>query len=154
RRNRPGAVESWGLEGLHRGRVVAHTIPVSVMLQEEKVIIAEAEKAVFAAANPKIFGANGEKVLLGFLRKSVPSCFRLTSGHAMGADGTKSPEIDLMLVDSRFAPLSINEGDTTLEMMEAVLSVISVKKQLDKGEIEEQERYAKRIHEFFASTPG
>lgn len=128
-----------------------HTIPVAVMVQEEKVVVAEAEKAVFGAANASIYGANGEKVLLDFLRKYLPSCFRLTSGHALRSDGQKSPEIDLMLVDSRFSPLSVHKDGTTLEMREAVLGVVSVKKQLAKRDIEEQERYSLRISEFFTA---
>lgn len=131
---------------------MTNTVPVSVMIKEEESVIASAEKSVFGSGNPSIHGANGEQILLQFLDKYVPGCFRFTSGHALRADGEMSPQIDLMLVDSRFPPLSVHNDGTTLEMMEAVLSVVSVKKQLNKGEFDEQERYALKCAAFFAGA--
>lgn len=127
---------------------MAHTIPMAVMVQEEAVVIAEAEKAVVSAANPAIYGSNGEKVLLSFLRKYLPACFRFSTGHVLHPDGDLSPQIDIMLLDAHFPLLAVNADGTTTEMLEAVLGVTSVKKMLDKSEIDEQERYASRVYAF------
>jgi hypothetical protein len=133
------------------GVEMKHTTATSVMFLEEKAIVAHAAQAISGAANPKIFGATGEKGILILLRRYLPSCFRASSGHALDPTGQKSPEIDIMILDSRFAPLSVHQDGTTLEMKEAVLGVVSVKKRLDKASLSEQDRYAKRVHDFFSS---
>lgn len=110
-------------------------IPTNVMVREERALIANVEKTLYSSSNPQIYGSNGEKALLNFLKKYLPSCFRITSGHCLTPSGAKSPQMDLILVDSRFPPIAINEDGTSLEMFHGLIGSVEVKKRVNKKEI-------------------
>jgi hypothetical protein len=106
-----------------------------VLLQEEIALIADADKAQNSTTNSKILGENGEIGIKDFLNRYLPSCFRAVGGHFVTPEGELSPEIDVMLVDSRYPYLSQNENGSVVAMIHSVLSTIEVKLSLNSSEI-------------------
>lgn len=119
-----------------------------IFLQEEIALIALADKAQNSTTNSKILGENGEIGIKDFLNRYLPSCFRAVGGHFVTPDGELSPEIDIMLVDSRYPYLSQNENGSVVAMMHSVLSTIEVKLSLNSSEINKIRNASTLIEEF------
>jgi hypothetical protein len=65
----------------------------------------------------------------------LPSCFRAVGGHFVTPEGEISPEIDIMLVDSRYPYPSQNENGSVASMIYSFLSIIEVKLKLKKKKL-------------------
>lgn len=116
-----------------------------IFLQEEIKLIATLEQVHNSTTNSQILGKNGEKGLRDFLNRYLPNCFRAVSGHFVTPKGSLSPEMDLMLMDSRYPLVSENRDGSVVAMLHSVLATVEVKLSLDGLEIEKIRRNEKTI---------
>jgi len=119
-----------------------------VMLEEENSIISSVNKALSSSMNSAIIGRNGEIPLKDFLIKYLPKCFMVESGHFIDTKSNISPQIDIMILDSRFPVLVRNSDDSVLAMGHSVICCISVKSKVIKREIKEIIEWAEKINSF------
>jgi hypothetical protein len=108
-----------------------------ILSQEERRMIAWVDQTVAAASNADDIGESGEKPVLEFLNRYLPNCFRCFSGHFVSPTGKMSPQIDVMVLDSRYPLLSQNANGSVLAMFHSVIATIEVKTTLGKREIED-----------------
>jgi len=108
-----------------------------IMSQEERRMIAWVDQAVVASRNADDIGKSGEKPILQFLNRYLPNCLRCYSGHFATPAGQRSPQIDVMVLDSRYPLLSQNADGSVLAMFHSVITTIEVKTSLGKREIED-----------------
>lgn len=110
-----------------------HTNPI--INQEEKALLAAMDRTLSSTSNSQIIGRNGEKGIFTFLIRYLPNCFRTVSGHFVTPTGTLSPQIDILILDSRYPLLSENDDGSVVAMLHSVLAAIEVKLSLDKTDI-------------------
>lgn len=106
-----------------------------IFLQEEASLLSTIGKAKYSTSNSQILGRNGEKWLLNFLNRYLPICFRAVTGHFVTPEGELSPQIDIIVIDSRYPLLSQNEDGSVVCMLHSVIATIEVKLTLNKNEI-------------------
>ncbi len=104
-----------------------HGTPNPIIQQEERKILAEVDQALESTNNPQIIGRNGEKPLLTFFSRYLPSSLHAVSGHFVSPTGILSPQIDIMIVDSRYPLLAENADGSVLTMLHSVIFTIEVK---------------------------
>jgi hypothetical protein len=107
----------------------------TIFKQEEKAILLSVDKAKASSNNSQIIGRNGEKPLLDFLNNYLPTTLKAVSGHFITKDLIKSPQIDILIVDSRYPFLGYNNDGTVLVMAHSVLRVIEIKTNLTSKDI-------------------
>src|ERR1039458_5785263 len=105
-----------------------------VFLNEERSMIAEVDKAL-QTENAQIIGANGEIPLRGFLTRYLPSMFKVATGKFITPSGTLSPQIDIMLLDSRYPLLSHHADGSVTAMMHSVICTVEVKVSINRREM-------------------
>lgn len=105
-----------------------------VFLQEERQMIASVNKSILSG-NAQIIGRNGELPLLEFLRKYLPSTLKVFSGKFVSPKGKMSPQIDIIVVDSRYPLLCRNLDESVIVMLHSVVATIEVKTSISKREI-------------------
>ncbi|MDT3735872.1 MAG: hypothetical protein ROZ00_06595 [Denitratisoma sp.] len=106
-----------------------------IFAHEEASILAAVDKAYSSSKNSQNFGKNGETALCSFLNRYLPISFRSVSGHFVTPSGQLSPELDVMVIDSRYPLLAENEDGSVLTMLHSVIATIEVKLTLVKKEI-------------------
>jgi hypothetical protein len=106
-----------------------------IFSQEERNLLSSIEKAKYSTTNSQILGINGEKWFINFLNKYLPICFRAVTGHFITPTGELSPQIDVIVMDSRYPVLCNNEGGSVVCMLHSVIATIEVKLTLNKKEI-------------------
>ena len=106
-----------------------------VFNQEEVTLIATLDRSLSSTSNSQILGRNGEKGMINFLNRYLPSSFRTLSGHFITPSGNLSPQIDILIIDSRYPLLSENEDGSVVAMLHSVLATIEIKLSLNKREI-------------------
>lgn len=106
-----------------------------VIEQEEKSILLSVDRALSSSPNAQTIGVNGELPLLKFLNRYLPSTFRAVSGHFITPNGNISPQIDIMILDSRYPLLSENLDGSVLAMLHSVIQTIEVKTNLTSIDI-------------------
>lgn len=106
-----------------------------IFKEEEKVILSSVDKAIASSKNSQTIGRNGELPLITFLNNYLPPTLKAVSGHFMTPDKIKSPQIDILILDSRYPLLGYNSDGTVLAMGHSVLKVIEVKTNLTKRDI-------------------
>lgn len=116
-----------------------------VFKQEEESLIAQVEKAKNSSSNSQILGRTAEEALVNFLNNYLPTSLRAVRGHFVTPKGNLSPEIDVLVIDSRFPLLSQNTDGSVVVMLHSLLSTIETKSNLDKGEVENMLRNSKLI---------
>jgi hypothetical protein len=117
-----------------------------VFLQEERIMIAEVEKAL-EIGNAQIIGRNGELPLLSFFNRYLPSTFRAVTGKFITPSGVLSPQIDIMVVDSRYPLLSQNKDGSVVVMLHSLIETIEVKTNIGKREVVAMLKSTKRLHQ-------
>lgn len=106
-----------------------------VIEQEEKYILLTVDRALSSTSNAQTIGRNGELPLLEFLNKYLPPTFRVASGHFITPNGSISPQIDIMILDSRYPLLSENLDGSVLAMLHSVIQTIEVKTHLTSNDV-------------------
>lgn len=98
-----------------------------VIEQEEKSILLAVDRALSSSSNSQTIGRNGELPLLEFLNRYLPPTFKAVSGHFLSPKGNISPQIDVMIIDSRYPLLAENSDGSVLAMLHSVIQTIEVK---------------------------
>lgn len=112
-----------------------HGTPNPILIKEEEIMIAMVEKALASTSNPQIIGRNGEIPLLKFLKRYLPSTLRAETGHFLAPSGKLSPQIDIIILDSRYPLLAENEDGSVIAMLHSVISTIEVKTNITSGDM-------------------
>lgn len=108
----------------------------NVIIQEqEKTILATIDRANASTSNAQIIGNNGEIPLRNFLCEHLLYTLKAASGHFITPTGTLSPQIDILILDSRYPFLNVNLDGSVLAMMHSVISIIEVKTNLTSSDI-------------------
>lgn len=138
-----------------------HGTPNPVIVKEEDLIIAKVQRALSSTSNSQIIGRNGEIPLRDFFARYLPNVLRVGSGHFVSPNGILSPEIDIMILDSRYPLLAENEDGSVLAMLHSVIATIEVKTNLKSNDIkkmwqdsERLSRLASEIPEFYIDIYG
>lgn len=117
------------------------------MNQEEKSILLAVDRALASSSNSQVIGRNGELPLLDFLNRYLPTTFRAVSGHFMTPNGNISPQIDVMVIDSRYPLLAENLDGSVLAMLHSLIQTIEVKTNLTASDIAKISKDTKKIRE-------
>jgi hypothetical protein len=101
-----------------------------IFKEEEKAILLSVDKAKASSNNSQVIGRNGELPLLTFLNNYLPPNLKAVTGHFLTPESVKSPQIDILIIDSRYPLLGYNEDGTVLVMAHSVLRIIEIKTNL------------------------
>lgn len=125
------------------------------MAQEESAIILCVERALASTSNSQTIGRNGEIPFLNFLKRYLPTTLRAVSGHFVTPNGNLSPQLDIVVIDSRYPLLSENGDGSALVMLNSVVHIYEIKTNLTSKDIKKsiensQKTFAlfKEIEEF------
>lgn len=105
------------------------------MLQEERSILLCVERAKTSSNNSQTLGRNGELPLVEFLNRYLPTTLKAASGHFITPEGTLSPQVDVLILDSRYPLLAHNTDGSVLAMAHSVLDTLEVKTNLTTNDI-------------------
>lgn len=97
------------------------------MAQEEEAILLTVERALASSPNAQTIGSNGEIPFLQFLQRYLPSTLTATTGHFITPSGAISPQLDIIVADSRYPLLSENADGSALVMLHSVVHVFEIK---------------------------
>lgn len=106
-----------------------------VIEQEEKSILLAVDRALSSSSNSQTVGRNGELPLLDFLNRYLPPTFKVVSGHFITPNGNISPQIDVMVLDSRYPLIAENLDGSVLAMLHSVIQTIEVKTNLTSTDV-------------------
>ena len=87
-------------------------------------MLACVNKAITSSSNAQTIGRNGEIPLRDFLNHYLPYTFRATTGHFVTPEGELSPQLDVMILDTRYPLLAHNADSSVLSMLHAVVHVM------------------------------
>lgn len=118
-----------------------------VIEQEEKSILLAVDRALSSSSNSQTIGRNGELPLLDFLNRYLPPTFKAVSGHFITPNGNISPQIDIMVLDSRYPLLAENLDGSVLAMLHSVIQTIEVKTNLTSTDIKKISNDTHKIRE-------
>lgn len=106
-----------------------------VILQEEKSILLAVDRALSSSSNSQTIGRNGELPLLDFFNRYLPPTFKAVSGHFITEGGDISPQLDVMILDTRYPLLAENSDGSVLAMLHSVVQIIEIKTNLRTSDI-------------------
>lgn len=112
-----------------------HGTPNPIMAQEESAILLCVERSKSSSDNSQTLGRNGELPLIDFLNRYLPNTLRAASGHFITTNNDLSPQIDVMILDSRYPLLSHNLDGSILAMAHSVIDTIEIKTNLRTKDI-------------------
>ncbi len=112
-----------------------HGTPNRIILQEEKSILLSVDRALHSTSNSQIIGRNGEVPLIDFLTRYLPPTLKAVTGHFITPSRKISPQLDIIIIDSRYPLLSENEDGSVLVMLHSVIWIIEVKTNLRSNDI-------------------
>lgn len=119
--------------------------PNPIFIHEENAILSEVHKAR-EAHHSSVIGKNGELPLLDLLNRYLPNTLTAKSGFFYDpVSGTRSPQIDIMILDARFPHLATYQDGTVIAFAHAVVRAIEVKTKLSKKDIDTFRANAKSI---------
>ncbi len=122
-----------------------HGKPNPIMISEEKSLLALVDKALGSSSNPQSIGRNGEIPIRDFFNRYLPYTLRAVTGHFVPPSGVLSPQIDIMILDSRYPLLAENADGSVLAMLHSVIKTIEIKTSLTTKDIEKSWADAKTI---------
>lgn len=122
-----------------------HATPNPIMLQEERSILLCVERAKTSSNNSQTLGRNGELPLVDFLNRYLPSTLKAASGHFITQEGSLSPQIDVLILDSRYPLLAHNTDGSVLAMAHSVIETLEVKTNLTTKDVKKINTDAKTI---------
>lgn len=112
-----------------------HGTPNPIMQSEEEAMFAKIDKALHSSGNAQTIGRAGELPLLQFFDRHLPNTLKVKSDHFVTPDGYLSPQIDIMVLDSRYPLLSENEDGSVLAMLHSVIHCIEVKTNIRSSDL-------------------
>jgi hypothetical protein len=115
-------------------RLTRRTSLRNPVFQEERIMVAEVDKAC-VLGNAQLIGSNGERPLLLFFNRYLPSTMKAVTGKFATPSGVLSPQIDIMIVDSRYPMMSHHSDNTVIVMLHSLIQTIEVKTSMGKREI-------------------
>ncbi len=117
----------------------------TIFKQEEKAILLSVDKAKASSNNSQTIGRNGEIPMITFLNNYLPPTLKAVSGHFMSINSVKSPQIDIMILDTRYPLLGYNSDGTVLAMAHSVLYIIEIKTNCNKNDISKTSQNFEKI---------
>ncbi|WP_417877144.1 DUF6602 domain-containing protein [Vibrio sp.] len=130
----------------------AHGTKNPVIEQEEKSILLAVDRALASSSNSQTVGRNGELPLLEFFNRYLPPTFRAVSGHFITPDGNISPQLDIMILDTRFPLLAENLDGSVLAMLHAVVETIEVKTNLTSSDLKKISSDNRKIRDLMSQV--
>lgn len=112
-----------------------HGTTNQIIQQEEKAILLAVDRALSSSSNSQIVGKNGELPILDFLNRYLPPTFKVASGHFITPKGNLSPQLDIMVMDSRYPLLSQNLDGSVLAMLHSIIYAIEVKTNITSSDV-------------------
>lgn len=109
--------------------------PNPIIQAEERSLVAAVDKALSSSTNSQTIGANGEVPLRSFFNRYLPYTLRVATGHFQTPSGKTSPQLDLMLLDSRYPLLSENSDGSVLAMLHAVVGIVECKTRIRSSDV-------------------
>lgn len=122
-----------------------HGSPNVIIQTEEKTMLAVVDRALVSSGNSQTIGRNGEIPLLSFLDRHLPNTLMARTGHLVSPDGSLSPQIDIMILDSRYPLLSENNDKSVLAMLHSVVACIEVKTNIATKDLNKMWKNSKNI---------
>lgn len=113
-----------------------HGKPNPIMVSEERTLLALVDKALESSSNPQSIGRNGEIPIRDFFNRYLPYTLRAATGHFVPPSGKLSPQIDIMILDSRYPLLAENADGSVLAMLHSVIQTIEIKTRITPKDIE------------------
>jgi len=99
-------------------------------------MLACVNKAITSSSNAQTIGRNGEIPLRDFLNHYLPYTFRAATGHFVTPEGELSPQLDVMILDTRYPLLAHNADGSVLSMLHAVVATIEVKTRIATRDVQ------------------
>ena len=113
-----------------------HGTPNVIIQAEERSILAAVDQALASSTNAQTIGANGEIPLKRFFNRYLPVTLRAAGGHFLTPSGKMSPQIDIMILDSRYPLLSENSDGSVLAMLHSVVGTIECRTRIKAAGVE------------------
>lgn len=121
-------------------------------------MLATVDKALSSSGNSQTIGRSGELPLQSFLSRHLPNTLSARSGHFVSPSGQLSPQIDILIVDSRYPLLAENSDGSVLAMLHSVVYCIEVKTNIRTTDLVKMHKNSKTIISLaeneFASADG
>lgn len=86
-----------------------HGKPNPILEAEERMMLAAIDRALATGGNAQTIGRSGELPLQSFLTRHLPNTLTAHSGHFVSPSGRLSPQIDTLILDSRYPLLAEND---------------------------------------------
>lgn len=118
-----------------------------IIATEEKSILAKVDQAIASSGNSQTIGRNGEIPLISFLDRFLPNTLKAKSGHFLSPSGVRSPQIDVLILDSRYPLLSENADGSVLAMLHSVVGCVEVKTKIRTSDLPVIWRNSRTIRE-------
>jgi hypothetical protein len=132
--------------------------PNPVIETEERSMLATVDRALSSSGNSQTIGRSGELPLQSFLSRHLPNTLSARSGHFVSPSGQLSPQIDILIVDSRYPLLAENNDGSVLAMLHSVVYCIEVKTNIRTTDLAKISDHTKEIISLakngFAKTNG
>ena len=93
-------------------------------------------RARAALEHPGLKGSSFEEVFRNFLREYLPKTVDISSGVVVDSEGRSTRQLDVIISDAAKTPIFYRSADTRVVPIEGVYSVIEVKANLDRQELE------------------
>ncbi len=116
-----------------------------IILEEEIEIISEYEKMLKSCSNSSMLGSIVEKNISNFLKRYLPKNVTIETGKFINSEGKKSPQIDILILDSQYPVLCRNKDDSVLAISESVIAAISIKSSIGQREIKEINSWGEKV---------
>jgi len=104
-----------------------HGTPNEIIQTEEETMLALIDRAIASKSNSQTIGRSGEIPLMSFLDRHLPNTLTVKSGNFVTPNGDLSPQIDILVLDSRYPLLSENSDGSVIAMLHSVISCIEIK---------------------------
>jgi len=121
-------------------------------------MLATVDRALTSSGNSQTIGRSGELPLQSFLSRHLPNTLSARSGHFVSPSGQLSPQIDILIIDSRYPLLAENSDGSVLAMLHSVVYCIEVKTNIRTTDLVKMRKNSKTIISLaeneFASADG
>lgn len=131
-----------------------HGTKNKIIAAEEELLLATVDRALSSTKNAQTIGRNGELPLLSFLNRLLPMPLIAKSGHFISPTGELSPQIDVMVLDSRYPLLSENSDGSVLAMLHSVLRCIEIKTRVNTPDLVKIWNSSKKVGDLSETTFG
>lgn len=103
-----------------------------------KSILAQITRIRAGSKHPTIIGTSIETAIRRALKDYFPHRFSIGTGQIASANGTISPQMDILIYDqTTFPPLALHEDDSVIVCCESVFGCIEIKTKWNRRDIED-----------------